>query len=136
MEVVVDTNVIISALLRDGLTRRILLLDPFEMYTVPFAKQEIEKHKGELLRKSGLDEDSFGYLLDLIFAKINVVDREVLEPFKKRAIEILKDIDPADAPFLALAMALNCPIWSNDKDLKRQKVVKVYTTQEILNLLR
>ena len=98
MEVVVDTNVIISALLRDGLTRRILLLAPFEMYTVPFAKQEIEKHKGELLHKSGLDEDSFGYLLDLIFAKINVVDREVLEPFRKRAGEILKDIDPADAP--------------------------------------
>ncbi len=52
MEVVVDTNIIISALLRDGLTRRILLLAPFEMHTVPFARQEIKKHKGELLRKS------------------------------------------------------------------------------------
>ena len=136
MEVVVDTNVIISALLRDGLTRRILLLAPFEMYTVPFTKQEIENHKGELLHKSGLDEDSFGHLLDLIFAKMVVVDREVLEPFRKRAGSILKDIDPADAPFLALAMALDCPVWSNDRDLKKQRVVKVYTTQEILELLK
>ena len=56
MEVIVDTNVIISALLRDGLTRRILLLALFEVQTVRFARQEIEKHKGELLRKSGLDE--------------------------------------------------------------------------------
>ena len=136
MEVVVDTNIIISALLRDGLTRRILLLAPFEMHTVPFARQEIKKHKGELLRKSGLDEDPFGYLLDLIFARINVVDQELIEPFRKRATEILKDIDPADAPFLALAMALNCPIWSNDGDLKRQGAVEVYTTQEILELLK
>ena len=136
MEVVVDTNVIISALLRDGLTRKILLLAPFEMYTVPFTKQEIENHKGELLHKSGLDEDAFSHLLDLIFAKINVVDREILEPFRKRADEILKDIDPNDAPFLALAMALNCPLWSNDRDLKKQRVVKVYTTQEILELLK
>lgn len=79
-------EIVVAALLRDGLTRRILLLAPFEI----FAKQEIEKHKGELLHKSGLDEDSFDYLLDLIFAKINVVDREVLEPFRKRASEILK----------------------------------------------
>jgi len=32
----------------------------------------------------------------MIFAKINVVDREILEPFRKRADEILKDIDPND----------------------------------------
>ena len=75
------------------MTRRILLLALFEMHTVPFARQEIEKHKGELLRKSGLDYESFDYLLDHIFDKINVADREVLEPFRKRAIEILKDID-------------------------------------------
>lgn len=82
------------------------------MHTVPSAKQEIEKHKVELLRKSGLDEGSFDYLSDLIFTKINVVDQKLLEPFRRRAVEILKGIDPADAPFLALAMAMNCPIWS------------------------
>ena len=136
MEIVVDTNIIISALLKEGLTRKIILLAPFEMYTVPFARLEIEEHKAELLNKSGLDDESFQYLIDLIFARIRVVDPSIIEPFKKKAIEIMKSLDVNDSPFLALAMALNCPIWSNDGDLKKQNIVKVYTTQEILELLK
>ena len=43
--------------------------------------------------------------------------------------------DPDDVPYLALALKLGCAIWSNDKELKKQSVVKVYNTQEILQLL-
>lgn len=41
--------------------------------------------------------------------------------------------DPADAPYLALALHLNFPIWSNDALLKEQQSVPVYTTQEVLD---
>ncbi|WP_456478242.1 PIN domain-containing protein [Geoglobus ahangari] len=135
MEVVVDTNVIISALLRDGLTRRLILLAPFEMYTVPFVRLEIEKHRKELLSRAKIESDAFELLMDAIFSRIKIVDPEFIEPFRKKAIEILRDVDIYDAPFLALAMALNCPIWSNDGDLKKQSVVRVYTTREIVELL-
>ncbi len=90
-----------------------------------------------LERESGHKCDHFCTAQGWIGKKnFNVADREVLEPFRERAIKILKDIDPGDVQFLALAMALNCPIWSNDKDLKKQKVVKVYTTQKIPELLK
>jgi predicted nucleic acid-binding protein len=56
MEIVVDTNIIISALLKDGLTRRILLLSPFELYTIACAQEEIEAHKSELIHKSKLND--------------------------------------------------------------------------------
>ncbi|MCX9075324.1 MAG: PIN domain-containing protein, partial [Candidatus Methanoperedens sp.] len=36
------------------------------------------------------------------------------------AEDILKDIDITDSPFLALALALNCSIWSNDGHFKQQ----------------
>jgi len=39
VEVVVDTNVIISALLKDGSARKLLLLAPFRFYTVPYARR-------------------------------------------------------------------------------------------------
>ncbi|MEM0330548.1 MAG: PIN domain-containing protein [Archaeoglobaceae archaeon] len=68
--------------------------------------------------------------------KIEILEPEIVNKFRNRALEILKDIDPNDAPFLFLAIALNCPIWSNDKDLKKQSLVKVYTTKEILELLK
>ena len=53
----------------------------------------------------------------------------------KEASEIMKDIDEKDAPILALAMQLCCPIWSNDKHFMMQKAVKVYTTGNLLDLL-
>ena len=64
-----DTNILISALLRDGLTRRIFLLSPFDMYTLAFAEEEIQKHKAELIYKSKLTGEQFGYLIQLIFGR-------------------------------------------------------------------
>ncbi len=136
MEIVVDTNIIISALLKDGLTRRILLLSPFDMYTVVCAQEEIEAHRAELLRKSKLTDENLSYLLKFIFDKMDLVSPEEIQPFRDYAIEIMKEIDIDDAPFLAAAMMLGCPIWSNDAHLKVQRMVKVFTTEEILPLLK
>jgi len=47
----------------------------------------------------------------------------------------MSEIDIDDSPFLALAMYLDCPIWSNDGHFKRQDVVKAFTTRELMNLL-
>jgi len=58
------------------------------------------------------------------------------ETFKAKAKEIMQDIDIDDSFFVALAMSLNCPIWSNDTHMKKQSVVKVYTTNEIMDYLR
>ena len=135
MEIVLDTNILISSLLRNGLTRDIISVSPFKMYTVEYANIEIENHKDELLSKSKLDEKSFDYLKDFIFSKISFISLEDLAPFKDRAIEVMSEIDIDDSPFLALAMSLNCPIWSNDVHFKRQDVVKAFTTRELMNLL-
>jgi len=49
MEIVVDTNIIISALLKNGLTMSILLMSPFDMYTSAYGQGEIDAHKIELI---------------------------------------------------------------------------------------
>jgi len=41
MEIVLDTNILISSLLKDGLTRKIIFLSPFEMFTVEYSRSEI-----------------------------------------------------------------------------------------------
>jgi len=40
----------------------------------------------------------------------------------------MKDIDEKDTPFLALALKLQCPVWSNDGDFEKQNLVEVYKT--------
>jgi predicted nucleic acid-binding protein len=51
----------------------------------------------------------------------------------KKAYEISPDRE--DAIFLAAALALHCPIWSNDKQLKGQDGVVVYSTAEVIGIL-
>jgi len=135
MEIVLDTNILISSLLKNGLTRDIILLSPIKMHTIEFARIEIEKHRNELLTKSKLDEKSFNYLMDYLFSKIDIVKMNDIAAFKDKAIEIMNEIDIDDAPFIALAMYLKCPIWSNDGHFKKQSAIKAYTTNELISLL-
>jgi len=42
--------------------------------------------------------------------------------------------DPDDIDFLALALLTNAAIWSNDSHLKKQSLVPVFTTDDIIKL--
>ena len=43
--------------------------------------------------------------------------------------------DINDTEYFALALKLKCSIWSNDKKLKKQNKVKVYSTEEIVRVI-
>jgi len=48
----------------------------------------------------------------------------------------MDEIDPKDTIFLATALSVEgSAIWSNDKHLKRQSLVKCYSTKEIIELI-
>jgi predicted nucleic acid-binding protein len=40
--------------------------------------------------------------------------------------------DPEDVPFLALALAKGAPIWTDDRHFRRQNVVRVISTAELV----
>ncbi len=45
-------------------------------------------------------------------------------------------VDPKDAPFLAVGIALHCDgIWSEDGHFSKQTQLKQYTTRELLTLM-
>ncbi|RLG24822.1 hypothetical protein DRN85_07025 [Methanosarcinales archaeon] len=43
--------------------------------------------------------------------------------------------DPDDIDLLALALKLNCPIWSQEKTFKSQSRIKVFSTSDLLSIL-
>ena len=104
-----------------------------ELYSPKFAIEEIEKYKQVILEKFNLTEENFEIILSFIRSIIYFVD---LEFYKERLIEA-KRISPdiKDVEYFALALKLNCPIWSNDKVLKNQKTVKVLSTNELIEIL-
>jgi len=72
-------------------------------------------------------------MFELILKNVIVIRSSYIEDLIDDALEICKSFDPDDAPFIALALKLDIPIWSNDKDLReKQDVVPVVTTAQIV----
>ncbi|MGQ4915381.1 MAG: PIN domain-containing protein [Candidatus Asgardarchaeia archaeon] len=134
MRLVVDTNKLLAAFLKNGIVRSILLLSKHEFYTLDYAIFEIEKHKDELLKRIHVKREQFQELMfELILKNVIVIRSSYIEDLIDDALEICKSFDPDDAPFIALALKLDIPIWSNDKDLReKQDVVPVVTTAQIV----
>ena len=88
LRVVVDTNKVIAALLREGRVRRILFYPGLEILLPEYVLEEIEEHREEITRRVP------GEALDLLLAKlarrahvvsVEGVDRETLERARRVA---------------------------------------------------
>jgi predicted nucleic acid-binding protein len=136
--IVADTNVIISALLKDhSINARLIKSKFFNIYFPEYGLKEIEKYRGYIIAK----RERYSQSISLEFAERYIFKEIVIAPFglyrqkMRDASEIMKEIDEKDAPILALALQLCCPVWSNDKHFQMQKTAKVYTTADLSGLL-
>lgn len=93
-------------------------------------------HKAEILKKSKLTEQEFNEILLGLLSKVKVIKTKRVFGFKEKATEIMGEIDKADVIFVATALAFNCFIWSNDEHFKKQDVVKILTTEEMLGITK
>ena len=134
MKVIVDTNRILAALIRKGSSRRILVSDNIEFYTVDYVLREIHKYKELIIRKSEMEEDEIETLLSLVTEKITIISDLRVKSKMKEAISIMKDIDKKDAPILAAALSVeNEGIWTHDKHFEKQDKVKIFLDSDLLS---
>ena len=131
MNIVVDTNIFISALIKEGMTRSVILTSGFNFLFPEFEFEEIFNHKLEILDKSGLNEEEFNVLLLGLLRKVKIIRTEKVVGYHSKAKKIIGHIDKDDVMFIATALAFGCGIWSDDKHFKMQKKVGVYTTKEM-----
>lgn len=134
MKLVIDANVLVSAVIRtEGKTCGLLLLRTLELHAPQFLLDEFEEHRQEILEKFRLTDMEFGIALGRLSSILNFVPISDFKESNLRAVEFAPDID--DIPYLALALHLNCPLWSNDKRLKKQARVQILSTHELARLL-
>jgi predicted nucleic acid-binding protein len=132
MKLVVDTNILIVALIRDSLTRTILLHPYFEFFIPEYALVELQKYINLISEKSGLEPERIEVLLSLITQNITVVPREELIEAFSWAEELIGDVDKKDIPFLALATVIKADgIWTMDKHFYSQDKVKIWKTEDL-----
>lgn len=66
-----------------------------------------------------------------------MVPKSEIDAFMPDAKRLIGEIDPDDVPFIALALAIhNEGIWTEDEDFKKQNKIKIWKTEDIINLLK
>ncbi|MBS3163575.1 hypothetical protein J4427_02690 [Candidatus Woesearchaeota archaeon] len=134
MEFILDANILFSALIKDSHIRHFLLFSNLSFYISEFTLEEINEHIEIIKEKTGLSASEIKDILDYIIAysNIKIIPLEDFKDYIKQAKTICPD--PDDIMYFALALKLKCPIWSNDKKLKNQNIVEIYSTKQLLKI--
>ncbi len=140
MKIILDTNIIFSALLNTSSTIGEIIFDSenvFEFYSCNYMRLEIEKHWDKLKKISKLTDKELQESLFRLFTKIHFINEEqISEKIWVKAETLTRDIDVDDTDFVALAYYLKGVLWSGDKELynglKNKGFKKVVSTQELL----
>ena len=132
MQIIADANPIISLLIRPGKPIDILLIEELELVAPELLFHEIESNKDEIIQKSNLTAEEINQFIGILKRRIRVIPEEEFIKCLPEAEEICPD--EKDIAYFALALYLKCPIWSNEKMLKKQGHITIHATHELMSL--
>lgn len=114
---VLDANILIRAVLG---SRVLALLRKYaeqgEFLAPGTAFEEAREHLPEILKARMVPVAPAMTTLDLVAGLVNRVESETYLPFEAIARVRIERRDGDDWPVLASALALDCPIWTEDTD--------------------
>jgi predicted nucleic acid-binding protein len=114
---VLDANILIRAVL--GLRVLSLLrryVEHVEFLAPDTAFEEARERLPEILERRKLPAAPAMAILDLVTKLVQTVDVETYKPFEDPARERIAHRDEDDWPVVGSALALDCPIWTEDTD--------------------
>src|SRR3989338_10405063 len=133
MKFVIDNNVLFSLMNPFSTASYLFSSIRVEFIAPEFIRSEMDEHFSECHAKSDLSEHEFELRLLEIEELITFIEESEYEEFLAKAKSEI--VDPDDSDFLALALSANASIWSNDPHFKKQSLVPVFTTSELVKLL-
>ena len=115
--IVLDANILVRAVL--GQRVRLMLLehaDHIQFFAPDVAYQDAQKYLPGLLDKREVSGVVVEQVLGQLESIVQVMGAEVYGAMKTQALQRIAFRDADDWPVLACAMALNCPVWTEDAD--------------------
>lgn len=128
MRFIADANILFSLTNSKSVASHLVEKLSFKLIAPNYALDELLKYKEELIKKSGIN--NFEKIIKLLNEKIIFID--ISEKEMKSFYSNISD--KKDIIYLFLANKYNIPIWSNDKHLKEQKEIDVFTTKELIEI--
>lgn len=112
---VLDANILIRGVL--GVRVRALIapyMTEVDFYVAEANAVEAGLYVADLAREKNLDPDLCSQALQSLMRVVQLVENTVLESVREEALVRVRDVD--DWPALALALQLECAIWTEDQD--------------------
>lgn len=114
---VVDANILVRAVLGKRVREVIERYAGKASFLVAdVAYGEAQDHLPALFIRRGGDPAKALAVLSWLAGLVDLIGSEVYGEFESEARERLAQRDPEDWPTLALALAIGCPIWTEDTD--------------------
>lgn len=132
MKLVVDANVVISALVADSKTRELIVTLEPDLLTPEIVHEELETYESLIVEKSGMSPDRVRQFTDLLFQYVETVPVDEFSSAIDEAEAAIGDTDPDDILYVACALACDAGIWSDDGDFQEQDLVPVFTTRNVV----
>ena len=138
MRIVVDTNIVFSAILNTHSKISKIILLPrtkLNLYSTTQLENELSLHWNKLKKISGYSDIELRKTASLITAKIKFISVELIPVnIVRKAEKLAQDVDIDDTEFIALTEHVRGKLWTGDKalaaGLKQKKWEKCITTEE------
>lgn len=144
MKLVVDTNIVFSAILNSNSNIAKILFHSgatHQFYSCKFLMHELSLHKVKIQKITKLGSKEVLELLELATSKLSFLDERLLpDVIWGEANDLIGDVDKKDIPFVALSLHLKAVLWSGDKALYRKlsgRIPKlIINTGDLLETIR
>lgn len=140
MRVVVDTNIVFSAILNTNSKISKIILQPkskLNLYSSNQLKYELAAHRTKLKKISNYSEIELQRATLLIFSKIRFINAELIPvTLFTEAEKLTLNVDIDDTEFVALTEHIRGKLWTGDKELAKglisRKWNKLISTEELI----
>lgn len=133
MKIVLDSNRVLAAMIKDSTTREILFDTFFEFIAPDFILTEIRENEGKIIKTANITKGEFEILLALIFEHITIIPETEYDKFVKSIKDEITDAE--DISYIAVCLASDAHgIWTHDSHFDKQDKVKVFTNISMLEL--
>lgn len=142
MQCVVDTNILFTFFWKESFLNLVLKKQHITCYAPEYALEEIKKYASDIQKRAHLSKEEWETLLQSLAEQVLFIPlgnytssfSVVVGASQHSSSEQEREAFLKDADFLALAVELKCFLWSHDKLLKKQPLITVLNTRELITL--
>lgn len=133
MQLVVDANILLAALLRASTTRGLVFDPRLDLRAPEHIRNEVERHlvaSDRFRSRLNMNQEELAMMLSLLFANVQIIDEKFFNYHLPQAAKLAPH--RKDMPYIALALAFAIPVWSNDAGIRVQRSVAIITTKDLI----